>query len=621
MNSIVLKGLEYKKELLYQNDCFREDFISHQKNKFNLEYLFHEVLIDNGWHGDESLDSNNKELDRKYPYKKYVRYLELDNETDLAEFLTIEIIDNEATITSIGGIEKNILCEDAFACYVELRHNGNIINAAIEISNSFEDDLVAPSSSIPVKALPVFIAPYGLSSIPFRFQSLIADVNNTEKKWSYFKGNANHGFNKGIILGYVNHKEMLCDIFYNGDAHLVTFGKTRSGKGAAVQIPAILQYEGSMIIIDPKSELADITAKYRRDVLKQNVVILSPFPKLSDTLTSEGFVTSRFNPLEALDIDDINFLDQVSCISESLIIQNSKETIWASGAKIIIDCLIIYTYLTKTKEEKNLLTVRKLLTQGQRELVSLFYMISKSDTFPQYLRNKVSILLDKNEKGVGSYISNCINQIDFLDNPIFETTLSDNDINVIDLKNPDKRTTIYLVVPPSKMARYNRWLRLFISISLEKLMSCLKKRHSQNILFLIDECASLKYFPLLENAMPIAAGYGIQFWLFFQDFSQFHNLYKEGAYSILANMDVKQYFTAGDEITANHMFNQIGSDFEIPTNLNKSLKVNNFQDFYNLNQNMQMLVFANTQLPFFAYKDYYFSNERYKNMIGNKPLL
>lgn len=65
------------------------------------------------------------------------------------------------------------------------------------------------------------------------------------------------------------------------DAGLVTIACTGTGKGVSQLIPTALTYPGSMVIMDVKGEIAAVTARARR-ALGQEVVILDPFGAKSD---------------------------------------------------------------------------------------------------------------------------------------------------------------------------------------------------------------------------------------------------------------------------------------------------------------------------------------------------
>ena len=90
----------------------------------------------------------------------------------------------------------------------------------------------------------------------------------------------------GIILGH--RKERGIGTIDN--RHILTVAGSRGGKGVSLIVPNLLIYDGSVLAIDPKGELARITARARRQK-GQKVVVLDPFAESG--ITPSG----RFNPL------------------------------------------------------------------------------------------------------------------------------------------------------------------------------------------------------------------------------------------------------------------------------------------------------------------------------------
>lgn len=605
--------------LIQANPAIYRNLLAKFKLKFNSEYHFHEILTRNGWCGEEILDEGA--LQRQYPYKKYVKY---DDDESLFQILVIDIIKPngffKAIIRYIDNKLISVDCDDAFSCAVEIEYRGNEFEAVRKLSEEFSEDdepILFKKSLNSVKALPVLLIKNGLKHYPPYPYTRIFPTKNEKYPWGYSHEEVlSEKYDTGIPLGIVFHNQYTTGVSYNGGLHLITFGPSRSGKGTSVQTPVLFEYDASIVINDPKGELAHRTAKHRRDVLGHDVYIINPFNELDDALKND-FTYSRFNPLEIIDPSDINFLDQIKAISEALVIsKNPSDVNWTDGARIIIECLIIDVCLNSDIEEKTLAEVRRNLCVSQEKLVSKFHEISSNKSKPTYLRNKVSILLDENDEGVGSYISTAINQTDFLDNDVITNTLASNDINFLDLKK--KKVTVYLILPAAKSERYSKFLRLFIGIALEKLMS-VPKRNVRNVLFMIDECANLGHVSYLENAVAIAAGLGIQLWPFFQDINQLIDIYKDRAHSFLANAGVQQYFAAGDVKTRQHIFEEIGSGNYIHAQDGKLLLVTEAAQLSNLHQDYQMLLFQNSQRPFLAVKNYWYLDEKYQWEITHRP--
>src|SRR5205814_4611648 len=79
---------------------------------------------------------------------------------------------------------------------------------------------------------------------------------------------------------------------YAGDGHLMTVAPTGAGKGVGLIIPALLTYPGSVIVTDIKGENYQVTARYRR-ALGQQVVVLDPFG-----LVAARDKADRLNPFD-----------------------------------------------------------------------------------------------------------------------------------------------------------------------------------------------------------------------------------------------------------------------------------------------------------------------------------
>jgi type IV secretion system protein VirD4 len=75
--------------------------------------------------------------------------------------------------------------------------------------------------------------------------------------------------------------------------------------------------------------------------------------------------------------------------------------------------------------------------------------------------------------------------------------------------------TVYLVVPPEKLASHSSILRLYLS-SLMDLMISRNQRPEQSTLFIIDEAAQLGPMSQLRQAITLTRGYGVRAMLFLQ---------------------------------------------------------------------------------------------------------
>ena len=168
----------------------------------------------------------------------------------------------------------------------------------------------------------------------------------TGPQWQYRTASDQIG---GLVLGYRDGR----GIGTLDNRHVLTVAGSRGGKGVSLIVPNLLLYDGSVLAIDPKGELARITARARREK-GQKVVVLDPFGESG--ITPKG----RFNPLDELDAEHPNVKDDAALIADALIIGNDRDPHWTDSARILIKALILFT-LTLPESDRHLITVWRLL--------------------------------------------------------------------------------------------------------------------------------------------------------------------------------------------------------------------------------------------------------------------
>jgi len=78
------------------------------------------------------------------------------------------------------------------------------------------------------------------------------------------------------------------------------------------------------------------------------------------------------------------------------------------------------------------------------------------------------------------------------------------------------------------------------------------------VCFMLDELATLGHLQAVENAVGLAAGYGIQLFTVFQDVAQMRDLYKGRWASFIGNAGVRALFNLYDYDTAKYWSNFMG---------------------------------------------------------------
>lgn len=361
---------------------------------------------------------------------------------------------------------------------------------------------------------------------------------------------------ENLLLGFMDDPKLkeFMPLKYAGENHVITFGKPGSGKGTQVIIPNLLAVPTSCIVIDPKGQNAAITARARGE-LGNRVFILNPYNVLPAHLDNKGkqvINCARYNPLDRIDPESVNFVGDVGSLAQSLIVYQGGDTHWADAGRELVAALIMHVCMDSDPETRNLGYVRALLNQDARGFaLTLADMIRGG--FPPLVQKAVQFAGDTNE--IKSIISAARTQLAFLDDPSICDALATSDFRFADMKR--EAITVYLVLPFKQIEAQARWLRLLITSAIEELTEE-PQPGDKRVLFMLDEFAQLGRLHAVERALALVRGYGVQLWPFLQDLPQLKSVYPDRWESFLATAGVVQFFTPNDNTTAEYVSQRCG---------------------------------------------------------------
>ncbi|MGO9475577.1 MAG: type IV secretory system conjugative DNA transfer family protein [Rhodomicrobium sp.] len=349
------------------------------------------------------------------------------------------------------------------------------------------------------------------------------------------------------------------------DRHVLTVAGSRAGKGVSLMIPNLLLYDGSVLAIDPKGELAKLTLG-ARERQGQRCHVLDP-------VGISGHKTSCFNPLAELDLEAPTIVDDAAQIAEALIIPSDREPHWGESARRLVKAIILYTLhiMREKPEERHFGTVLALLfvsdceikQKAARDKVSaqeaLFLAMCEAEReFGGEIEREGSAFLElykKSDKEFAAIMSTARTQLEFLGSQPLMKTLTGSDFSLKDLKAG--KTTIYLCVPASMMIRYSRWLRLVISLAVTGFERYGKKPEIP-VLLLLEEFNVLGRMEVIEAAAGQIAGFGVKLWTVLQDLGQIENHYEKSWETFIGNAGVLTFFGNSDARTLDYISKKLG---------------------------------------------------------------
>jgi type IV secretion system protein VirD4 len=345
------------------------------------------------------------------------------------------------------------------------------------------------------------------------------------------------------------------------DRHIVTIAGSRAGKGRSAIIPTLLSYEGSVLAIDPKGELATITARQREKML-QRILALDPFAILQKNAAAK--LRARFNPLTILKAGSLTLIEDAGLIADALVVQEAgnKDPHWDSSARNFIEGVIVHVVTAPNYDGRRHLAMVRDLIAGNKEatggkgLKRLRAEMEENDAAGGLVQDAAYDFFEKPEEERGSVLSTARRHLRFLSYPAIRESVSGHDFDLADLKR--RKMTVYLCLPAMRMTTCNRWFRLFINLALTAFEQE-QIKPDPPVLMVLDEFATLGHVGTIENAAGQIAGFGVKLWPILQDLGQLKALYRERWETFMGNAGVVQVFGLNDSTTLEWVSKRLGT--------------------------------------------------------------
>jgi type IV secretion system protein VirD4 len=353
---------------------------------------------------------------------------------------------------------------------------------------------------------------------------------------------------RGLVVGRTPTPRLGDDALrYAGEGHLLTVAPTRSGKGVSAVIPALLTFQGSLVVTDLKGENYAVTARARRG-MGQRVLALDPFGVAARESAS-------FNPLDRIDPSRADAIDDARALADMLVVpdsRDSKDVFWDEEARALLVGLILHAAADSDPAERTLTAVHRLLTRGPRAFTALLREMAASTAAGGAVARAAAQVAQKAPRERAAVLSTAQSHTHFLDSPRMAAVLDETRVPFDRAMAPGAPSSLYLILPPEHLDGYRRWLRLMIGSAIQRLTRR-RQPGAGRTLFLLDEFAHLGRMRPVEQGVTLAGAYGATFWILVQSLAQLRAIYGETAGTFLANADVLQAFGIADWETADHL--------------------------------------------------------------------
>jgi type IV secretion system protein VirD4 len=418
-------------------------------------------------------------------------------------------------------------------------------------------------------------------------------------------------------------------LLYTGSSHICLLAPTGGGKGVGIIVPNLLNYPDSIVVNDMKGTEFKRTAGWRAEHLNNLVLKFEPASQDDDSSSV------KFNPLDFIQVGTEAEYLQAQKISLQLIDIEGKgingDHFKSNGADLLAAIILHVLYTRKNNSPADVLAflsgvdpdtdkpyegVKQFLAEmcgaqfkakPKKGGTSTSTQVDEANTTPPkshlqayaevrgltieqaklqlgnlvdsfgYVRTvkKVALALFNNdgEKEVAGIISSAKTALGLFNSPVIAANTKTSTINLRDLQNGERPTSLYIVVKKEYQALLNPLIRVLLSQIFEEVHRNDIKNIKRELTFFLDEFPQLGQIDDVATTMATIREFKARFLLVTQNLDFFEKYYgKEGAQVILGNCDIKICYPNGSKPTNDLIAEWVGYTTITEKNVSKSVQ-------------------------------------------------
>ncbi|MBY5775229.1 type IV secretion system ATPase VirD4 [Rhizobium leguminosarum] len=352
----------------------------------------------------------------------------------------------------------------------------------------------------------------------------------------------------GPVFGKTTSPRWIGRYLTNGEQpHSLVVAPTRAGKGVGIVIPTLLTFNGSVLALDVKGELFELTSRARK-ARGDKVFKYAPLDRNQRT--------HSYNPvLDIVNLPPERRFSETRRLAHNLIEPKGKGAEgFTEGARDlfvagILACIergtptigAVYELFNQPGEKYKLFARLAEETQD-KEAQRIFDNMAGNDT--KILTSYTSVLGDGG--------------LNLWADPLIKAATATSDFSIYDLRRDP--TSVFLCVSPNDLEVIAPLVRLFF----QQIVSVLQrempgKDEIFEVMFLLDEFKHLGRLEAIETAVTTIAGYKGRFMFIIQSLSALTGAYDEaGKENFLSNTGIQVFMATADDETPNYISKAIG---------------------------------------------------------------
>lgn len=301
-----------------------------------------------------------------------------------------------------------------------------------------------------------------------------------------------------------------------GSSHGIVFAGSGGFKTTSVTIPTALKWGGSLVVLDPSSEVAPMVAEHRRKAGRRVIVLDPAAPAIG------------FNALDWIGRFKGTKEEDIVAVATWVMTDNARQTsirddFFRASAMQLLTALIADVCLSghTDRKDQTLRQVRANLSEPEPKLrarLTRIYEQSQSD----FVKENVAVFVNMTPETFSGVYANAVKETHWLSYPNYAALVSGDAFDTDALARGT--TDIFIALDLKVLEAHPGLARVVIGSFLNAIYNRAGEIEGR-ALFLLDEVARLGYLRILETARDAGRKYGITLTLIFQSIGQMREAY------------------------------------------------------------------------------------------------
>jgi type IV secretion system protein VirD4 len=424
---------------------------------------------------------------------------------------------------------------------------------------------------------------------------------------------------KGKLLRYAKNDAK----GWRGGHHLVVSG-TRGGKGVSAVIPAILDHQGPVVVLDIKGENFAVTRRHREE-LGRKVAVLNPFGLVEDG-------KDQFNPLDYIRPHEL--ARDVALVADGVVKPEQGDGAhFSEMARQLVAAAIEVIVTQEEPNRRNLIAVADLLLSANLD-GTLDAWAENGDLVGHRPAQTAATILRAGDRERGSIQTAVSKAFEWMQSDNMRYFLAGSSFRMDDLL--DDRVDLFIAVPLDQVDKQAIFMRLFINLVLGTVVRQDGRRKVKApILLVLDEFVRMGRMEQIMNIANVAAGAGVEALFVTQDTGQVEKAYgPNDSRSIFGSCITKRVFNINDIETAEWAARHLGESTVYSQQIREGKALKEGRDFSYSEQRQKLmtaeqitgmkaddlLLLVGNRNPLKAKQNLYFKTRAYVGKFDSNPL-